>query len=338
MPRTERPSLAEIAAAIGVSAMTVSYALRGSRQVSPAMRQRVLHQAEHMGYRPDPLLTHLMSHVRNRRIRHTQATLGVLTFKEDNYTTRLVAGVEARARHLGYAIDKVAAEPFARNPARLTQLLQARGIAGLLLPPTRAPESVVDLLDWSQFASVAMTYSVREPQFHRVVPHHFHNAMLVVRELAARGYRRPAFVIHRSADLRANHALTGALACVRENNDAPPPRFAADHDLTGLVPWCRRQRPDALVFSGVTLRDGELIERLTGAGLKDVGLAVMDYDYPCYKGVAGINQKAGLIGATAVDLLVAQLHRHERGVPRDPVVSMVEGSWVSDRSVRQIRV
>ncbi len=330
MGRKVHPSIADIAAALGVSPMSVSYALRGNRHVSPATRLRIVEQAERMGYRPDPLLAHLMTHVRSRRIRNTQAILGLLMFNDDNYTQRLVAGVEARATRLGYAVDKIRIASLPADGRALTRMLQARSIEAVLLTPGRTTHSAAGLLDWSQFASVAMTYSLPEPRLHRVVPHHFNNVLLAVRELRALGYRRPGFVLNDGAELRTNHAYAGALAWAREMGSAVPPHLVTNYDLSTVRTWARRHRADALVFVGYARGEGAFADEISDHKLEKLGLAVMDYGNPHFIGIAGIDQKTQLIGATAVDLLVAQLHRQERGLPANPLVCMVEGEWVND--------
>ncbi len=326
-----RPSVTEIAAAAGVSAMSVSNALRGNRHVSAATRAKILRVAKRLGYQPDPLLTHLMDHMRSRRVRQTQVNLGVLLLNDDAYSRRLIAGVEARAGRLGYAVDKIVLKPFDQNPAGLTRMLQARGIEGLLLPTARVPLSLSTLLDWSQFSTVAMTYSVTEPRFHRVVPHNFHNALLVLQKLREQGYRRPAFAINRSVELRTNHAYDGALAAdaVRAKQPALAPfvsAAASPHGLAGVGAWFREHQPDALILTGARHVTNELVPELGAKAVARLGLAVTDYD-PAYP-IPGIDQKTDLLGSTAVDMLVAQLHRQEKGPPADPIVSMVEGKWV----------
>ena len=336
MPRPPRPSITTIAAAAGVSAMAVSYALRGSGHVSAATRRRILREARRVGYRPDPLLTHLMSHVRSRRLRHTQANLGLLAINDDDYTRQLIAGVERRAGQLGFVVDKINVDPFADNPAGLTRMLLARGITGLLLPPGRVPRSLAGLLDWTQFATVAMSYSITEPRFHRVVPHHFHNATLALRVLREHGYRRPAFAFDGGVTVRANHAYTGALAAdAAVAGTTPLPPFVGTEGLRGLAAWTRAHRPDALLITGTRMIETALLPELGEAAVKRLGLAVMHRDPR--RPVAGIDQKIDVLGATAVNTLVAQLHRQERGAPADPVVSMIEGAWVAGPTVRPRR-
>ena len=257
----------------------------------------------------------------------------MLAINDDDYTLQLIAAVERRAAQLGFVVDRIAVEPYADNPAGLTRMLQARGITGLLLPPGRVPQSLAGLLDWMQFATVAMSYSITEPRFHRVVPHHFHNAALVLRTLRERGYQRPAFAVDGGVRVRANHAYTGALAAdAATAGTTPLPPFFGDEKLHGLAAWMRTHRPDALIVTGTRMIEPALLPELGAKALDRLGLAVMHRDPR--RPVAGIDQKICVLGATAVDLLVAQLHRQDRGPPADPVVSMIEGVWVDAPTVK----
>jgi LacI family transcriptional regulator len=41
----------------------------------------------------------------------------------------------------------------------------------------------------------------------------------------------------------------------------------------------------------------------------------------------GIDMREDLVAASAVDLVIAQLHRNERGVPTHPTTLLLEGEW-----------
>ena len=62
---TGRVTLADVAAAAGVSAMTASRALSGKRAVDPVLVERVLAVSEKLGYVPDPAARALASHRSN---------------------------------------------------------------------------------------------------------------------------------------------------------------------------------------------------------------------------------------------------------------------------------
>ena len=57
--------MADVAAAAGVSAMTVSRALSGKRTVDPALVERVHQVSQKLGYVPDPAARALASHRSN---------------------------------------------------------------------------------------------------------------------------------------------------------------------------------------------------------------------------------------------------------------------------------
>lgn len=61
-----RVTLSDVAAAIGVSAMTVSRALRGERRVQPELVEKIKAAAQRMGYVPDPAARALASQRSNQ--------------------------------------------------------------------------------------------------------------------------------------------------------------------------------------------------------------------------------------------------------------------------------
>jgi hypothetical protein len=56
------------------------------------------------------------------------------------------------------------------------------------------------------------------------------------------------------------------------------------------------------------------------------GFACLDHE--AIHRVSGIDQLFETVGSHAIDALVAQLHRNERGLPTKPTVTMVEGQWL----------
>src|SRR4051812_41990803 len=140
-----RPTMRSVAAAAGVSPMAVSLALRDDPSIPARTRTRIQRVAKAQGYRPDPVLTHLMQHLRSSRKTRAAANLAVFTPLQAPFTQRLIAGAEARAARLGYALNRIDLSPFERQPGGLTRILLARGITGLLLAPAASPRDYSDL-------------------------------------------------------------------------------------------------------------------------------------------------------------------------------------------------
>src|ERR1043166_2092493 len=108
MPRhSSRPTMRTLAIAAGVSPMTISLALRDHRSVGAQTRKKIQQLARELGYRPDPVLSHLMQHLRSSRVGRSPVNLARIMTADAEFTRRLAAGVVARATRLGYAIDRV---------------------------------------------------------------------------------------------------------------------------------------------------------------------------------------------------------------------------------------
>lgn len=94
-----QPSMADVAVAAGVSAQTVSRTLRGSPNVNPETRQRVLAAVEQLGYRFNNAAKMLSS--------GRSHTIGLIVLQSGGYYSRsaVTAGVEAAAGEAGYAVS-----------------------------------------------------------------------------------------------------------------------------------------------------------------------------------------------------------------------------------------
>jgi DNA-binding LacI/PurR family transcriptional regulator len=323
-----RVTLRMVAAASEVSVMTVSYALRNSPEVSTEERARIQRIADELGYRPDPLLTHLMEHLRSQRTSKFAGNLAVLTNLKAPFVTRLLSGAYARAERLGYHLDEINVREHAQSDRALTRTLTARGISGVMLAPTDKPTTYLKLLDWSKFAAVAMTYSIVEPHVHRVVTHHFDNAVRTFSALEQRGFRRIGIAMTRDMEFRTNHSYTGAYSRMASTGTATalPILYLDETDKRGLQNWFLKNHPQAVVVANAYQVQQFFQPALSARQRRETVFVCLDYDAAA--NIAGIDQVFEVIGSHAVDTLVAQIHRDERGIPRNPTITMVEGRWV----------
>ncbi|GIU93507.1 MAG: LacI family transcriptional regulator [Acidimicrobiia bacterium] len=122
-----RVNIEDVARASGVSVATVSRALRGLPNVSPATRRRVMEVASHMGYRPDPNAARLAA--------GKTATVGLcVTAIPIWYTGQVSAGAEAVLTVAGYDLVLIV---VADRQTRRRTLGEAAGLAkrvdGLLM-------------------------------------------------------------------------------------------------------------------------------------------------------------------------------------------------------------
>ncbi len=92
-----RATIKNIAEEVGVSAMTVSRALRNDKGVSEAMRQRILQAAERLNYRPNLLARGLVS--------QRTYLIGVLIPNlRHSFWLHMVIGIEEVAKREGYTV------------------------------------------------------------------------------------------------------------------------------------------------------------------------------------------------------------------------------------------
>lgn len=124
---TRRPTLADVAAAAGVSTALVSIVIRGAPGASAATRERVLRTAEELGYRPD-------SRARMLRSARTRL-LGVVYGLQHPFHGDLVSGLYDAADRAGYQLALSAVTAHRDERRAVTDLLQDRCEALILLGP-----------------------------------------------------------------------------------------------------------------------------------------------------------------------------------------------------------
>ena len=338
-----RPTLRSLAAEAGVSVTTMSFALRGSREVSAATRDRLQQLARARGYRSNPLVAALFSQVRTRRPlgeHHVIAYLNTWWPKQAwetcNTKTGQFRGAAQRAAELGFRLENFWLREPGMTPTRLAQILKARGIRGVLIGPLQNQNEAIDF-PWKDFALATIGYSLHAPAVSRACHAHFRGMYRAMDELIARGCGRIGYVTSKDLEERVN-SLWGAAYRFNQQrltakNRIEPLVFEADAESGILQRWLKATRPDAIVnaLPGV-------FELLTEVGLKaPVDLGFVHLDLPTHlkrAKVAGIDQLWEIVGAGALELVATQLYSNTCGVPNHPVTQLVEGAWVEGRTLR----
>ncbi len=331
-------SLETIARELKVSKVTVSNALRGTGRISEATRARVVRTATALGYRPNPLVTALMSTLRRNRSsrRCTLAFLNFFPGRDDwlHHPTfvQFYRGAERRARELGYRVELHWQGEVAGNLKRLGNILYARGIPGVVIAPL--PSEAIDLdIGWSRFATVAIGHTFRGFAVHRASNHQLHTIRLAVDKLVAHGLRRIGLLVSRDDDLRVEHAWLAGFIAAQRHHELPPiaPLMAPDFNAETVVAWVREQQVDAVVGT-----NHHIVRWLRAAGIRvpeDVGFAHLDWAAE-KDAAAGVDQRSGLVGAAAVDLLIEQLNNNETGVPSHPKSVLIDSEWHDGPTLR----
>ena len=326
-----------VAVAAGVHRTTVSLALRDSPRLPEETRARIRAAAKALGYRPDPLVSALMTARAGRKRRAVRAVIACVGAnapanggRGDGAYARMSRGARERAREQGYAVS------FLRHPAgtgmssaRFTGMLAARGVQGLLIAPGNRADLRLDL-DWSRFAVVELGYNLAEPAFHGVVHDYFHAMKRALAEARVRGRRRIGFVMPAAQDAKSHHLWRAAYLDAQQGwpaRERLPILGGAMITEELMEAWIARARPDAVCAIGSSTLPG-LRRVLGGRFPREVGFV----DLACHDregGNAGIYQNWEQMGAAAVDTLVAMLNRGERGVPEFARHTLTAGVWVN---------
>lgn len=338
--RTARVSLRTIAEAAGVSAMTVSKALRNVPKVAPRTRLRILRIAARIGYTPDPELAKLMVHLRRQSHSAYQGLLGAVTNRplqeSHRYVTDLVVTAEEQAKSRGYGFEVFEFGPTPEQRRKLRRILWARGVQGVLLLPLRAPMDLGDLLAWPDLCVVAATATVLGPEVHRVIPDHFENTARICRQLTEQGYQRIGLVIDADQEMRVNRAFSAAVVRhnLRGRRVLVPPFIYGALEPAALRTWFRREAPDAIIATDETLcrRYAELL------GLRVPGpVAFASTNTSAESAISGIDERPDTVASTAVDLLVSLIQHGNRGLPPHPTTTRVQGVWHEGKSVETLK-
>jgi len=338
-----RASIRDVAREAGVSHTTASLALRSDPSISAETRRRVLTAARRLHYRPHAVVSSLMAQLRTLKVKSSPATIGFITawptrdgWQKWPNLQRFFVGVKARARELGYGVEVFWLREPGMTGRRMSQILRARCIQGLILQSLPKAHGHLSL-EWRHFAAVAKGVTIARPRLHRVISSHFEDMRLVGHHLKRLGYRRPGLVLDAELDARVDRAWLAAYLLHQHDLPAcdrvPPLVMRTGETARKFGSWFTKHRPEVILFSGLPVD-----EWVNGMGLRvpeDVGLVHLDWSEEV-GALAGIDADAEAIGAAAVGLLVGQLHAHEYGIPVREKIVAVSGQWVMGSSIRRV--
>ena len=341
MSSEKQPTMQEIADVVGVSRMAVSLALRNSPKISAKTGARIREVADAMGYRPNPMVSALMTQLRHGREVMRPTTIAYVTahptadgWRQPGVFTEFFTGAKKRAADLGYTLE----EWWLRRPGlseqRFSDILVTRHILGVVVAPLPAGGGTLGL-DWPRFASAAIGYSVTSPIIHRASNDQYSTIRLAIAELTRLGYRRIGMAMTRDGDERVNRHWSAGMLVYQST--IPPeqrvPSLLAEGAFDpAFTSWFQSHQPDAIVS-----QEPQCVRVLQHLGARiprDVGFAhlgLVDGDTEW----AGVNQASEVVGAAAVDLVDGQLRRNERGLPARQKTVLVPGHWVPGPTVRK---
>ena len=289
------------------------------------------------------MVSALMTYVRGGFAKTDAGVLAYLTSGAQEHVWRKHAiylafyeGALERAENLGYKLEVFWLRQSGVSMARLSKILYARGISGVIVAPLSSSHGHVNL-DWNRFSAVAIGYSLLKPSLSRVSNDQYDSILIALRELRRLGYTRIGLAMPQRNDRRVNYHWTAGYLSFhhRHQNAKYPPLFLPDDwEKEAALKWVRRQHLDAVVSM-----DPEFLEWLESAEYqlpRDIGYVNLDWSKQ-FRPCAGIDQRPREVGAGAVDVVVGQLNRNKLGIPSIQRNMLVPGQWVPGPTIRDKR-
>jgi LacI family transcriptional regulator len=340
-----RPTLRDIAKEMGYSKNTISLGLRGSPQIPPATRKRIIAVAERLGYRPNAVVSQLMAQLRSARTSRLQAKLALVNANLDpaafqNHPTIpiYVEGCEKRAASLGYDFDRFWLHDPELTADRWLRILTARGIKGLvmvgLMDTNHLPSKLQNV--WERLPCVVTGVRTRDPALSYSCVDHYNLALIAFEKALELGYRRPGLVLDDVIDALVERRFSaGYLAGQRKL--AKVQRIPVFSEVNGadraeaFRAWITRHKPD-VVFTLYNSVIGWI--KATGRKIpEDVGVIQLEWR-ASRPDIAGMHQHNMVTGEAAVDMVVSQIHNNEPGVQDFPRATLIGATWVEGTTVR----
>lgn len=340
------PTVREIAKAAGVSPMTVSRALNGAPAKRTAARQRIRELAESMGWKPNPLVSALMSQRVRRHGPRVTANLAILDPRSDDpaANNEHIRGCFERAARLGYHAEVFPYSPAGIPPARLREILIARGMRGIVVMPL--PVGLHELeFDFDGFAAVTIGYSLLSPVLPRVANDTQNNVHTALRHYEERGYTRVGLIMSDDANRRMLCQYSSAAdtydrffsQTLRVSQLILPDEEFSPRRIKEILRWVRAHRLQGILSSAQHLHRS-LIE----TGVRIPGDFSYIHLHRILDGQTCINQLRGFIGQKAVDLATAMIQRNEAHPIEHPQIILtpsvlIDGDTVPGRRRPQVR-
>jgi len=326
---TRTETMRQLARLAGVSQSTVSKALRDDPTLPAKRCAEIKKLAAKMGYRPNPLVSALMAQLHRHRRRtdpHRIAWLDLWPASGDPdlmpILKPLLRGARQRAESLGYGIEVYRAAVEHLNADRLRRILMARSQWGLIIPPV--PKSAGTFqLDLRGLTGVTVGTSLHHPVMHRVSPNHYQGGQLACDRLREKGFRRIGLVMSPAYNERVEERWLAAYLARQQQwpgAERLPPLWVDRDGSPAFDRWRQRHKPDAILIA----------ESYVAAWLPEKKCPALVWLHGATDRARtwGIDYQWEKLGAAAVELVMGQIHRNERGSPPIPHTLLLDVAWI----------
>lgn len=324
------PTLADVAAAAGVSLSTASRALRPDSPVSEATRRRVQGTARRLGYEPNQL-------ARSLRTRASFFAGVILPDIGVGFYARALKGAQDALERAGYQVIVMNTERQAKREAAALRTLLAHRVHGILLATSGG------FSDSRRVPVVFFDNLVEGAGAGHVARANREGMSLLVDHLVGHGHERIGYVGAPPQFTSGIERLDGFRTAMTAAELAIPPEYVALGDDVWSVESGKRAalellslavRPTGLVAASDTLAVGA-IQAARAAGLRvPEDVAVVSFDDPFFGDlldppITALARSERQLGELAASLLLHAIETRRFGPPTEvrlPVELIVRGS------------
>lgn len=223
LPENPRPTIHDVAAALGMAKSSVSKGLSGKGTLSAATRERILKVALEMGYEPDPVAQRLANKGDNKLVYLCSCNIDV------GLGTHKILSIQMELRRLGlevpiYSVAKVD-DATQRPQADQVRDLCRQQPRAIVYSTLSSPASVLpELQRYQENGGIVVSYDSPLPLVcDQVVFDREHNGYLAARTLIERGHQklginapRKLLAANRATQLNLNPRLVGFCRALEE--------------------------------------------------------------------------------------------------------------------------
>ena len=205
-------TIKDIAKALGLSASTVSRALRDSYEISEATKKIVVEYAKKHNYRPNPIALSLKE--------NKSRSIGVLVPEIDNpFFSQAINGIESIAYSKGYHVLIFQSnENLEREISNLNHMISRR-VDGIIMSLSAETNDISHLLDLQQSNTPLILFDRVSDQIHthKVVANNFQGAFEATDLLIKNGKKRIACLGIANYLSISNERVAGYKAALQSN-------------------------------------------------------------------------------------------------------------------------
>ncbi len=339
MPRI---TLNEIARQTGVSANTVSLALRNSPRISRKTREAVKKAAKKLGYRSNPVVSRVLSDIRKRADEVYYQTIAILnahihpdTKKISPSYRKIYEGCQSRAESSGCKIDTFWLQDPRMNANRLSRILKTRSISGVIVVGFIHNHNCFDDYRpiWKSKSCISAGFPAIRRGMSSTIVDGFDVIARAMDELQNLGYRRPGLYISKAIDMRTDFHLSAAFAKCQERFSPANRIPILRHEISKprFLKWHRQYKPDVILTFFEETRaflasDGKRCP-------EDTGIILLGSRPNCDDWTR-LENNSRQIGASAVDLLLQALIHNESGLTDNPRAILHRPTWQKGTTTR----